>query len=656
MLELIGEKGSSEYDAALYLAEAIKKLWPGVEKTPPDQDYIKIAANVKISGYKRTDFDVIACGLFHQGRSFIPVKVVHDNKAVRIGRRSIMVRNFIVAIEVKDHGENSVRISGDSVSVFYSSGASSGWSNATDQNIEQVHSLRHYLDDLGTDNMFVHRCLIMQGLGSINIGGALPAGYDGAGFFTSVAQVSKVFKSTNGYRLSSGLDKDASLVLGAGIFKKIVPTNLDRRRMDMILEGTHQSEVLYSALGKQMVRLRGHGGTGKTIMCLQAAWKLYEETGARSLVLTYNHALAADIRRLLALLNVPSDPELGGIKVDTVMSFMYSWFRRLQLLEDDEDLSFDNYGMHCKSATDMLKEGALTGDDVEAIQVEDPYRYDFNCIVVDEAQDWPQEEANLLKTLYDCKKICLADGIDQLIRGKATNWDEGVPGEMRKIIPLQKCLRMKRSLSVFVNKVAEAGRVNWNIEPNNSAGGGTIKILLRPYQEYEDLHQELVSSAKAMGNAELDFLFCVPPSSVNNLGSNRESDISVFLKGLGAEVWDGVNPVTRRNFPRGKNEFRIVQYESCRGLEGWTVVLNKPDAYWELCKNDRVKAGLSDAEKLALEDIEELARGSAWRKTLISLTRPLDTLVISLNDIESDFSSIVLDVARECSEFVEIFE
>ncbi|MFC1560339.1 DNA/RNA helicase, partial [Pseudomonadota bacterium] len=484
----------------------------------------------------------------------------------------------------------------------------------------------------------------------------LPAGYDGAAFFTSVAQVSKVYKSANGYLLSSGSDDDTKLVLSAGIFKKVIPTNLDRKRMDMIMEGGHQVEGLYSALGKQMVRLRGHGGTGKTIMCLQAAWKLYEETGARTLVLTYNLALAADIRRLLVLLNVPSDPELGGIKVDTVMSFMYSWFRRLQLLEDDEDLSFDNYDAHCANATAMLKGGAITGGDVDAIKAGDQFRYDFNSIVVDEAQDWPQEEASLLKALYEPNTICLADGVDQLIRGKATNWDEGVPREARKIIPLQKCLRMKRNLSVFVNKLAGVGKVNWNIEPNNSAGGGTIKILLRPYQDYQGLHQELLASAMTMGNAELDFLFCVPPSSVNSQGDKKESDIAIFLKGLGAAVWDGVDPVTRKNFPRGTNEFRIVQYESCRGLEGWTVILNKPDVYWESCKNDKLKTGMNDAERLALEDIGELAIVSAWRRTLISLTRPLDTLVISLDDPESEFSSTLLDVARECSEFIEILE
>ena len=132
MLELIGEKGSSEYEAALYLSEALVKLWPGIDKTPPDRDHVKIAANVKISGYKRTDFDVIVCGLFSQARSFIPRKIVHDQKGGRITRRPIMVRNFVIAIEVKDHGESGVRISGDSVSVLYSHGASSGWSNATE--------------------------------------------------------------------------------------------------------------------------------------------------------------------------------------------------------------------------------------------------------------------------------------------------------------------------------------------------------------------------------------------------------------------------------------------------------------------------------------------------------------------------------------------
>ena len=121
-----------------------------------------------------------------------------------------------------------------------------------------------------------------------------------------------------------------------------------------------------------MVTLRGHGGAGKTIMLLQMAWKAFDERGDRSIFLTYNHALAADIRRSLALLGIPSDPEEGGIVVNTVMSFLYSWFNQLGLVESWEDTDFDNYVSYCEDIIDLLKEEAITSSDIERVIDDNP--------------------------------------------------------------------------------------------------------------------------------------------------------------------------------------------------------------------------------------------------------------------------------------------
>ncbi|WP_432471794.1 hypothetical protein [Amphritea sp. HPY] len=655
MLEVIGEEGTREYSAAVSIADAISRLWPGVEKSAPDQEHIRVAANVKISGYRITDIDVVVCGVFRRMRAFIPRKVIYDFVGSRVMRKPVQVQNFVVAIEVKDHDESSVQIIGDKINVKYSRGAKTGWKSATDQNIDQVHSLNHYLKDLGL-GAYIHRCVYMRGLGSLNnIGGALAAGFDGNDFFTAIASASKVRKTAKGFSLSSGTDAEITPILKAPVFCSIVPTALDRKRMDMIAVNTPESDALLSSMGRKMVRLRGHGGTGKTVMCLQMAWKAFDEKGLRTLVLTYNHALAADIRRLLALLHIPSNPEEGGIVVETVMSFMYSWFSRLQFLEE-EDLSYDNYEGNCDAAVEMLTAGAISKEDIAEIISGNPDRYDYDCVIVDEAQDWPQGEIELLKALYSPENICLADGVDQIIRGGRAEWECGVQPELRETISLNRCLRMKRNLAVFINKVADLSGVKWQVTPNDKAGGGKVIILKKPYTTRPELHVDLLAAAKEKGNAELDFLHCVPPSGVIQHDGYKQSKIGNFLSQQGYEVWDGVDDLSRRDFPRSKKQFRVVQYASCRGLEGWTVVLHNADTYWDECKSIRKLTGLTIEEEKAFEDIDDIAAREAWRKLLIPLTRPIDTLVISIDDLESSFAHVLLDVAQEFPEFIDILE
>ena len=653
MIEVIGETGTSEYMAAESIARALAKQWPGIDTSPACKEHVKIAANVKVSGYRVSDIDVVVCGVFHREKRFIAKRVIHDHTGNRVVKKPITVQNFVVAVEVKDHDESGVQISGDKIMVKYSKGGQLHWHSATDQNVNQVHSLVGYLRDVGQD-AFVHRCVIMQGLGAISIGGAVAAGFSAVDFFTSLATVSRVRKTLKGYSLASGTNEIVNRVLNASIFRRVLPTALDRRRMDMIVADTPESERLFELIGKKMVQIRGHGGAGKTIMCLQAAWKAYDRKGIRSLVLTYNHALAADIRRLLGLLHVTSSLEDGGIAVDTVMSFMYSWFLNLQLIEEDDDFSFDKYEVRCRTALEMLNAGAITHDDVASLTTSYRDRFDFDCIIVDEAQDWPQAEADLLKALYGPKNICLADGINQLLRGKRTDWGAGVNAELVEVLTLGKCLRMKRNLSVFANKVAVYGGTRWEAKPNDKAGGGKVIILLRPYHNYNELHTTLLETAKNMGNAELDFLHCVPSSSVLTRDGKKYSDVGTFLATEGYDIWDGVDDSLRKDFPRSRNQFRIVQYASCRGLEGWTVVLHQADRYWEECRYRKEKEGLSDAEVMAFEDLGEVAEREAWQKAMIPLTRPIDTLVITLEALDSRFSRSLLDIARDCSDFVEV--
>jgi hypothetical protein len=653
MIEITGEEGTREYEAAVAVRDAISKLWPGIDTTPTDQDHVRIAANVKISGYRVSDIDVVVCGSLSAGRRFVPRRPLNDMDGGKVLNKPVAVHNFVIAVEVKDHSESSVQLVGDKVNVKYSRGGRPKWKSATDQNIAQVHALSAYLQDNGVE-CYVHRCLLMLGLNNVSVDGALPAGFNGGEFFAELAATARLRKSGTSFHLSSGRKEQVDRTLDVSIFRPVVPSSLDRKRMDRIASRSVRVNELLPLFGSKLIQLRGHGGTGKTVMLLQLAWRKYRENGNRTLVLTYNHALAADIRRLLTLLGVPTSPEEGGIAVDTVMSFMYSWFAQLQLLEDEE-LDIERYKELCATAHAMLIQGAINDDDVNEIISANPDKFDFDRIVVDESQDWPQHEADLLKALYRPTRLCLADGIDQLVRGKRTSWGQGLQDEERLVVPLDRCLRMKRNLAMFANELANAAGLGWNLSPSDEAGGGRIILLSGSYSEYPSLHDELLESARAQGNAEVDFLFCVPPSGVTETSKGRGSKIGQHLAHRGFSVWDGVDERVRRDFPRSLDSYRVVQYASCRGLEGWVVILDSLDAFWKECHDERTRRGLDDDEKAAFEDLEKLSNRAAWRWTLIPLTRPIDTLVISLKDISSPFAKAMLSIAKDKSDLVEYY-
>lgn len=95
--------------------------------------------------------------------------------------------------------------------------------------------------------------------------------------------------------------------------RKLTPTPLDRRRMEQIDAQSAQIQKLQEAMGRQLLVLRGRGGAGKTTRLLQLAKALCEEEGTRVLILTYNKALASDLRpQLAAVVDEGDHAAVGG--------------------------------------------------------------------------------------------------------------------------------------------------------------------------------------------------------------------------------------------------------------------------------------------------------------------------------------------------------
>jgi hypothetical protein len=266
--------------------------------------------------------------------------------------------------------------------------------------------------------------------------------------------------------------------------------------------------------------------------------------------------------------------------------------------------------------------------DVTRLRSERPTIFDWHYVFIDEAQDWPEQERDLLRYFFPAERCVVADGVDQLVRQNVrSDWTAGLPADAWQRVRLAKSLRMKAGLASFANAFARAlGLGGWEVEVNEGASGGRVIVVEGSYLDHLDLHRRIIADARAAGNEPVDLLVCVPPSLVSGTGAAAQSTVAPALENAGTEVWDGVSGAIRGTFPTSSGQLRIVSYDSCRGLEGWVAInLGCDDFYAYKQASYRTDAP---------PDRQEAARFAA-RWMMIPVTRGIDTLVFQVTDPHS---------------------
>ena len=87
-----------------------------------------------------------------------------------------------------------------------------------------------------------------------------------------------------------------------------------------------------------------------------------------------------------------------------------------------------------------------------------------------------------------------------------------------------------------------------------------------------------------------------------------------------------------KDFPTELEQIRIVQYDSCRGLEGWAVVNYALDRFFQY-KLDSTDVVVEQEDIFQDEDTLKLMLAKQW--LMIPLTRAIDTLVLHVEDEDS---------------------
>lgn len=641
MIKLYGNTSGREFDAAQKIRELIVKWKPQLLHSKDDD--IKIFCGFKNWNSIKKDIDIILVANFKEKLNFNPEFNFEDRETGKFKRPiQCFVKNIICAIEVKGVSSPGVVFSGTNVSVRRDNNE---LEDVTDQNLQQAINLkklliRKYLDN--NASIFVTGLIYLTELNENelpkrphNIFGA-DANFSKILNVISHASTTKISdnnlylqSSSNSENIKSILDENKSNT--DWITRS--PTGLDRRKMDQISKSEFDKEIL-KYLGKKQVILKGRGGVGKTVILLQMAYNLWLRERKRSLVLSYNKALVADIRRTMCLLDMPRNLD-GGIEVKTIHSFLWYLFKSLGYHHEDDDY-LETYEDKKNELVEFLSSETLTKDELDNIINNHREEFYYDYIFVDEAQDWPQNEINILQSLYDYTQVIVADGEDQYIRGKQANWVQFGENKLFKPKKLNKCIRMKKSLTIFVNALAEKLDLSgWDLIPSDKALGGRVIVYEGDLYKKTDIISEHISEAKENKNYPLDLLMCVPP---------KFSKLQESLAFNQIKYWDGTDDILRSEPCFDRESIRIVQYDSCRGLEGWTTFNFELDTFWDY-KFNLEKNNFKDFENFQTPEEQAYEMTAKW--ILIPLTRSMDTIVINLTEKDSQIKTFLKQLKDE---------
>ena len=638
-----GEDGTSELEAARELAAKISTEWADLGKS----FRATLVAGMQCYGQRTRDIDVVLILEADDVIELDPPSRPVDDRGRPFAPRRLLVRSLCLAIEVKDHDAKSVRFDGNQASVLYRGKLH----NASIQNHNQQVSLRNYLNAQGVTAPFVVNLLWFRGIRQNQLP---PRPHNLLGANASWELFVNAAAELGGFR--TGADWRVDAFAGSASFgevarvlaTRIEPSGLDRTRMEHIGASLLPRDMTRE-LGQRLLLLRGRGGTGKTMALLQLAWTAYRERGERCLLLTYNRVLAADLSRLLALLRIPDDVARESIQVRTIVGYLIKLLGDLGFRVDYDNFN-TSYSRSKAAALEYLDQEVLLPDDLERLRQKHANAYAFDLVFIDEGQDWPDDEIRLLETLFPRTVMTVADGVDQFVRSGRPEWRRGLTRHEYKAIYLDQSLRMKRGLTHFANRVAaRLGLGDWQLQSTGELSGGRIYLVPGDFFASDRLGS-LLEDSRSQGNAPIDALICVPPSDTyDGADGERLSHTGDRLERDGYEVWNAVSPTERTSFPRSTGVLRVLQYESCRGAEGWLVLALQFDRFCD----DKARTWCHHEEG-SLADPEAERRLFLARWIMIAISRALDTLVIELTDTEHWIGKLLLDVAAELPDLVEV--
>lgn len=612
---------------------------------------IYILTSIRLFGQKRNDIDILVIGLLNDFR----MSNLRINNFGLISE--LTISSFITNIELKSHPASKVYREGSDYIVTYSNGKH----NASQQCNEAKFSLVNHLEDQLNIKAFISDMLWLNGLSKEDIislrgdqmDNALPLDFS---FKDMVSVILQQAIPTRGDYKYYCLDTFKG---GKTDFDKIIklftekrePQGLTKKKFELISQQSTDIDKIRRNIGDKLAIVKGRAGTGKTIQLLQLAFLLANEDNAkRCVILTYNNALVCDIKRLIDYTPMPTKVDGRTVSIKTIDSFFQTLMRETGVLSGPLSPTYSDYKHQYEANLQELSDYVVdkcSVEDIATLKDMADAHIDWDYILVDEAQDFSDLEKEILFKIYGAKRIIVADGVDQFMRrSRRQLWDRGMTNDMvwkPKSMELER--RQKANLVIFANAFAKAAGLDWNVRPNPELPGGQIKI----YPTFNTKHfNNLKANCQKNKCENYDILMLFPPSRVEyDKKGNRKFELADLYIKAGIPIFDGINNQLRTTYPT-KDQCRVYQYDSCRGLEGWCVVCAEFD---ELIQ---YKMNTVDVDDDTLGFDKDLAKKKiVYLWSLMPLTRPIDTLIITLKDPKSEVGKLLKELANIFEDFIE---
>lgn len=609
----------------------------------------------------------ILCGLPLPGRQLDLVLIYHDCRTADRQLKTPLgqpIHSFVLVVEVKKHSPDLIRFEGPKVLVRYNR----QWSDASDQCDAQKYALKTYQQASYHGRQrrgatLVHGAVWLaraprQAFDSTPAGSGVPVHFADLTWNDLVSRL-----KPNGNAIRTLVDRrddpkyHSIETLHDHLCYEVLPTQLDLRRINALTQTRFDADktAYIRDLGEGLLILRGRGGTGKTFALVQIALHLARK-GKRTVLLTYNHGLIADINRALRFIG-QRDTSISPLPVcQTRYSYIQDVFMRTFGRGAEERV---------RSIPKIEEREEVRTRELLAESGEMEAGFDF--ALIDEGQDWSEEHRALVFHLFGSDRVVVADGVDQFVDQNRCVWDAGVERINRRHA-LRASRRTKGATCQTVAEIArELGLGDWDLEPDPEAHGGRFTVIVEPdaRRAVKRGLQILAEDQRSVATLEaIDNLVCLPSSKMAR-GINYAAIFDDEIALSDRDSWRGFDEKDRRIYAIRQGQVRAVQYQSCRGMEGWTTLCLGLDLFYQhqsahpLVDVKGMEARLRELHGLYYKD-EHLseayaneARLFAVHWLMIPLTRSIDHLVVHLSDENSEMGSLLKAVSARSPGAIE---
>jgi hypothetical protein len=540
-------------------------------------------------------------------------------------KRLLRVVDALLILEIKQHNTyNTIRIQNHQLELSYNS---DGFHNATEQSNGQKYALINFLKGKIGHAPFVVNLIWLHNADS-------KEHYEEhtvSNIFWGSMELKKLFEvtvknnppvevGTTAYYRSSNNDDIKSRTTE---YFEILAKNsamgigrISREKVNSFISKAiaKNEEQYFNDIGKKLTIIKGNPGTGKTIHLIHLANNLEKKSDFSCLILTFNKALQQDIKRLMKYSGLDNADKIGILTWDSFT------FKCLKEYEEPTTMDFAEWTKKLNKLVEDL------GEPKEFFKTANAY----DCVLIDEGQDWNAIQKNIIFKLFGHKYTIVSIGKNQVIHTEyEQKWNENISKDERQQYTLSVSHRNKANIVDFLESFGDTlGYQEWGFIKNQKLIGGRVLIT----SDYSfNIHSKLVKDLLENENCFYDMMLLG--------GTTTQLDkIESLMANFGFKGFVASREGNREHeFP--VDQFRIISYQACRGLEGWTVVCFEFDVFIE--------------ETLPSASITNLAE-TIKNMMFIILTRAIDSLVITLKDKKSDISKQIIEISKTLEGITEI--